>query len=225
MLLDTIHAAIFDLDGTLLDTLGDIAAAANRSLARYGLPQLEPQRYRALVGHGIRRLFGQAIAQEQQAAYFDAVLAAYLADYPAHCTEHTTYFPGVQAFLEMLSQRGIRLAVISNKTETTAQKVMAHYFPEVEWAFLWGNNGTRPLKPAVEAGKLACETLGLSPSEILYVGDGDTDMEFASAMGFVAAGVTWGYRDREQLLAAGADFLSDSFEELAQNLGLSCQRR
>lgn len=112
------------------------------------------------------------------------------------------------------------MAVISNKTETTCQKIVKHYFSEYPWAFVWGNNGVRPLKPAAEAGELACETLGLHPEEILYVGDGDSDMEFASRMGFVAAGVTWGYRDREQLLAAGADFLVDSFAELQERLEL-----
>ena len=112
------------------------------------------------------------------------------------------------------------MAIISNKTETTANRVITHYFPDISWAFLWGNNGARPLKPALDAGKLACETLGLEPAEIAFVGDGDTDMAFASQMGFVAAGVTWGYRDREELLAAGADFLVDSFEALAQKLEL-----
>ena len=116
-------------------------------------------------------------------------------------------------------KKGIKLAVISNKTEPTSKKIMAHYFGDYDWAFVWGNNGSRPLKPATEAGVLACETFGLKPEEILYIGDGDTDMEFASKMGFIAAGVTWGYRDAEQLLAAGADFLVDSFAELQKKLG------
>ena len=104
------------------------------------------------------------------------------------------------------------------QTATTSQKIIKHYFPEYDWEFVWGNNWQRPLKPSLEAGHLACETLGLQPDEIMYVGDGDTDMEFASKMGFIAAGVTWGYRSREQLLAAGADFLSDSFAELQNKL-------
>ena len=108
------------------------------------------------------------------------------------------------------------MAVISNKTERTSQKVVSHYFSDIPWEFVWGNNGQRPLKPSREAGDLACAALGLQPDEIVYVGDGDTDMQFASAMGFVAAGVTWGNRTREQLIEAGADFLADSFEELYQ---------
>jgi len=120
----------------------------------------------------------------------------------------------------VLTANQIRLAVISNKTEKTGKKIMDHYFHDYDWAFIWGNNGIRPLKPATEAGKLACETLGLQPDEILYIGDGDTDMEFASKMGFIAVGVTWGYRDPEQLLAAGADFLVDSFAELQKKIGL-----
>ena len=120
----------------------------------------------------------------------------------------------------LYAKKGKKIGVISNKTETTSQKIVRHYFPAYDWEFVWGNNWQRPLKPSLEAGHLACETLGLQPNEIMYVGDGDTDMEFASKMGFIAAGVTWGYRDPDQLLAAGADFLVDSFAELQEKMGI-----
>ena len=213
-------AVLFDLDGTLLDTLGDIAAAADHGLSQVGLPTHDRAVYRRLVGHGIRRLFDQAVPEGTAPEVYQQALSAYLAYYPAHCTVHTACFPGVQEFLARLQSQGSPMAIISNKTETTANRVITHYFPDISWAFLWGNNGARPLKPALDAGTLACETLGLKPAEIAFVGDGDTDMAFASQMGFVAAGVTWGYRDREELLAAGADFLVDSFEALAQKLEL-----
>lgn len=215
-----VKAAIFDLDGTLLDTVADIGTGANTALCRYGLPAYPIEEYKHLVGHGIRTLFRLAVPEGTPEEVYQKALADYLAYYPAHCTVHTRYFPGVQEFLRALTEAGIRVAVISNKTEATGQKIISHYFPEVPWAFVWGNNGSRPLKPAVDAGRLACETLGLEPEEILYVGDGDTDMEFASKMGFLAAGVTWGYRSPEQLLQAGADFLSDSFPELQKTIGL-----
>lgn len=220
MELQKVKAAIFDLDGTLLDTLGDIGTAANQALCRYGMPAHPISHYRRLVGHGIRTLFRQAVPEGTSEEVYEQALASYLAYYPEHCTVHTAYFPGVQDFLQALLARGIRLAVVSNKTEATSKKIIAHYFPEIPWTFVWGNNGARPLKPALDAGRLACEALGLEPDEILYVGDGDTDMEFASKMGFIAAGVTWGYRDPEELTAAGADFLSDSFPHLAAHLGL-----
>lgn len=215
-----IKAVIFDLDGTLLDTLADIGAGANLALRRFGLPERERKDYRSFIGHGIQKLLRFAVPQDTPEEVFKQVLDFYLAYYPEHCAELTDYFPGTREFLKLLESRGLRLAVLSNKTEKTTDKIIGKYFADVPWEFVWGNNGVRPLKPNPEAGHLACETLGLSPEEILFVGDGDTDMEFASKLGFVAAGVTWGYRDPDQLLAAGADFLCDSFEQMQQILDL-----
>ena len=215
-----VKAAIFDLDGTLLDTLADIGTGANFALCQFGYEPYPIEAYRMKVGHGIKNLFRNALPADAPDSEIDRINAVYQQYYPANCTVHTDYFPGVKEFLQALSGKGIRLAVISNKTEGTGKKIMDHYFPDFEWAFVWGNNGQRPLKPRLEAGQLACEALQLQPEEILYVGDGDTDMEFASKMGFIAAGVTWGYRDPDQLLAAGADFLVDSFAELQEKIGL-----
>lgn len=215
-----VKAVVFDLDGTLLDTLADIGTGANLALCQFGYETYPVRAYRQKVGHGIRGLFRSVLPAGSDEEEISKVNAVYQAYYPEHCTVHTDYFPGVKEFLDALVSNGMKLAVISNKTEKTSLKIMAHYFPEYHWAFIWGNNGTRPLKPATEAGELACRELGLQPDEILYVGDGDTDMEFASKMGFVAAGVTWGYRDPDQLLAAGADFLVDSFAELQEKLGI-----
>lgn len=215
-----VKAVIFDLDGTLLDTLADIGTGANFALCQFGYEAYPIAAYRQKVGHGIKKLFRAALPADAPEGEVDRVNSVYQQYYPANCTVHTSYFPGVREFLRALECRGLRLAVISNKTEGTSQKIMAHYFSDFDWAFVWGNNGQRPLKPSLEAGRLACETLGLRPEEIVYVGDGDTDMEFASKMGFIAAGVTWGYRDPDQLLAAGADFLVDSFAELREKLGV-----
>jgi len=215
-----VKAAIFDLDGTLLDTLADIGTGANFALCQFGYEAYPIEAYRMKVGHGVKNLFRNALPAGAPEEEIDRVNSVYQQYYPANCTVHTSYFNGVREFLSCLQAHGIQLAVISNKTEKTSKKIMDHYFSDYEWAFVWGNNGVRPLKPRLEAGQLACETLGLRPEEILYVGDGDTDMEFASKMGFIAAGVTWGYRNREQLLAAGADFLVDSFAELQEKMGI-----
>ena len=213
-----VKAVIFDLDGTLLDTLADIGTGANFALCQFGYSPYPIEAYRSKIGHGIKKLFRAALPAEATDEDLSKVNGVYQAYYPANCCVHTAYFPGVLDFLNFLTNHGIRLAVISNKTENTGKKIMEHYFSDYDWAFVWGNNGSRPLKPATAAGDLACETLGLQPDEILYVGDGDTDMEFASRMGFIAAGVTWGYRDPDQLLAAGADFLVNSFAELQKKM-------
>ena len=215
-----VKAAVFDLDGTLLDTLADIGTGANFALCQFGYPAYPVEAYRSKIGHGVKKLFRAALPADATDEDVDQVNSVYQAYYPANCCVYTAYFPGVKTFLDGLTAKGIKLAVISNKTEKTSLKIMAHYFPDYDWAFVWGNNGVRPLKPATEAGDLACKELGLEPDEIVYIGDGDTDMEFASKMGFIAAGVTWGYRDADQLLEAGADFLVDSYDELAEKLGL-----
>lgn len=213
-----VKAVIFDLDGTLLDTLADIGTGLNTALCRFGFEEHPIRSYRQRIGHGIKNAVRASLPETATEAQYKDVLDFYLSYYPEHCTEKTDYFPGTKAFLDAMVQKEMKLAVISNKTEGTAQKVMAHYFPNYTWEFVWGRTDNRPLKPAREAGVLACEALGLQPDEILYVGDGDTDMEFASKMGFIAAGVTWGYRDPDQLRAAGADFLVDSFCELLDKM-------
>ena len=215
-----IKAVILDLDGTLLDTLADIGTGANFALCQFGYQAHPLEEYRALIGHGIKTLLGKALPADATQEDVAKVNSVYQQYYPAHCTVYTDYFPGVMEFLRKLEEKGIRLAVLSNKTETTCKKVVSHYFSDVPWEFIWGNDGERPLKPKKEAGILACELLYLQPGEIVYVGDGDSDMEFAKAVGFIAAGVTWGNRFAEQLMEAGADFLSDSFEELYHKLHL-----
>ena len=213
-----LRAVVFDLDGTLLDTVQDIGAGANLALHRSGLPEHTRQDYVRLVGHGIRRLFSLAVPEGTDAARLEEALQFYLSYYPEHCTEKTDYFPGVQNMLHALQNAGYTLCLLSNKTEKTAIKIMRHYFSDVSWRFVWGNNGVRPLKPATDAGFLICQELGLQPDEILYVGDGDTDMEFASKMGFVAAAVTWGYRTRQELIDAGAEILLESADDILRFL-------
>lgn len=215
-----IRAVVFDLDGTLLDTVPDLGESANAALRRFGMPAMPARDYQPRIGHGIRNLMLQSVPEGTPEALFEQVLAFYLAYYPEHCTEHTQIYPGVAELLEKLQGAGYALAVLSNKTERTAQRIISHFFPQTPFRFVWGNNGMRPLKPALDAGSGLCAALSLRPEEILYLGDGDSDMEFASKMGFFAAGAAWGYRSREALAENGADAVLEQASDLEMLLRL-----
>ena len=208
------RTAVFDLDGTLLDTLYDLAACADKALSHCGLPGHTMEEYRTYIGNGIPKLVERAVPPGTSEEDIKKVLRFYLAYYPEHCAEHTRFFPGVEKTIRTLHERGYLLAVLSNKTEATAKKIIDRYFPDAPFRVVWGNNGVRPLKPATDAGYLLLSELGCEPEEVFYVGDGDTDMEFASRMGFFAAGATWGYRPSGVLKHCGADALFSSMEEI-----------
>ena len=213
-----LRAAVFDLDGTLLDTVRDIGTAANATLAHFGFPQHPLEAYQGFIGNGLLMLYRRAAPAGTDEATVEA-LRDYGRDYyREHCTGLTQVYDGVPELLHGLAARGIMLGMVTNKTEATARCVMAHYFPEVPFRFIWGNNGVRPLKPAPESGKLMLRELGLTPEQIAFTGDGDTDMAFASALGFWALGASWGYRPRTVLAEQGADALLETPEELQKLL-------
>jgi len=212
------RAAVFDLDGTLLDTVQDIGAGANLALHRSGFPGFSMEEYKRFVGHGMRNLFRQLLPEGDRNPVFEKTFQDFLSIYPAHCTERTAYYPGIRETLRALAEKRYLLAVLSNKTESTSIQIIGHYFPEIPFAPVWGNNNTRPLKPDPEAGFALVRALGVEPAEVFYVGDGDTDMEFAANMGFLPAAATWGYRSREEERAAGARVFLDRPEDILNYL-------
>ena len=215
--LQKVKAVLLDLDGTLLDTLQDIGTCINDVMCRYGFPTHDLSEIIKMIGHGRTYMLRKAVPEGTSEEMVQKIADEYAEHYRQNCARFTEYYPGVQQFLNTMEARGYRLGVITNKTQVTAERIIGAYFPENHFEILWGNNNARPLKPSLDSARLACEELGLQPEEILFVGDGDTDMEFASRAGFIACGVTWGYRDREVLKATGAQLLVDSFDQL-----LSC---
>ena len=202
-------AVIFDLDGTLLDTIPDIAGSLNRSLAACGLPTHPVKACESFVGSGIREAVSRAVPDRNDTAAVDRVLAWYLRDYPLHCTERTTLYPGVREMLAELVEEGYALGVLSNKTEATAQKIIRFFFPEIPFRCVLGRVDGRPLKPDPAAAVPALDALGLPRSEVAYVGDSGTDMTFAVNAGLYAVAAPWGYRSREELVRCGADAVPD----------------
>ena len=199
-----IRALVWDLDGTLLDTIPDLTKALNAALAQKGYPARSEKEVSLCIGGGIRQTIAKAVAAPITEAEIDAVDAVYQSLYPNHCTELTRPYPGIPEVLAALTARGIRQGVLSNKTEGTTRKIIAHFFPETEFAFVLGNDGRRPLKPDPAAGAEVSAALGLAPAEIGYIGDSGTDMTFAQAVGFYPIGAAWGYRGAQELAASGA---------------------
>ena len=209
-----VKAVLFDLDGTLLDTAKDIGTCLNEVMCRYGYPARDLSEAPSFIGHGRTTMLKLALPEGVSEDQYPVIADEYASHYRANCARFTDYYPGAREILDFLQGRGYFTGMITNKTQETAEKIVSAYFPGNAFRILWGNNGQRPLKPSLESAVLACQTLGLAPEEILFVGDGDTDMAFASKAGFIACGVTWGYRSREVLEEHGAHLLVDSFAEL-----------
>ena len=209
-----IKAVVFDLDGTLLDTIADLAGAINRSLAACGLPTHTVDECRTYVGGGIREAVRRACPPDSSGELIDRVLDLYRDDYPYHCAEQTRRYPGIPELLDRLARRGVLLGVLSNKTEATAQKVVRTFFPDVSFRCVLGRAEGRPLKPDPGAAAPVLAALGLSAGEVAYAGDSGTDMVFARASGMLPVAAPWGYRSREELVEQGAVLVPGSPEEL-----------
>lgn len=198
-------AVIFDLDGTLLHTLPDIAAAMNRSLRASGLPEHPEEAYKYMVGEGVINLARRAVGQNTEK--LNDVLNAYRADYAQNCLVNTAPYRGVNEMLEALRERDIVVCVFSNKDQADVETVLSHCFPGFPFAAVRGRREDVPVKPDPAGALLLAQETGLTPRDFLYVGDSGTDMRCGAAAGMDTVGVLWGFRPREELDAAGAQYL------------------
>lgn len=205
---------IFDLDGTLVDTIADLGAAANAALAAKGLPQHAPEAFRGMVGHGVRNLMKQAmpeaLREDEQA--LDALLEVFLAYYLEHIDEHSHPYPGIPELLAELSAAGVQLGVASNKFQAGAAKLIGRMFPGISFTAVLGGRPGVPLKPDPAVLDEIRARAGVSCTETVMVGDSGTDMATAERAGVDAIAVSWGFRTREQL--GDAPRIVDSVEQL-----------
>lgn len=210
---------IFDLDGTLLNTIGDLAEAANRMRALRNLPPYDYETYCTFVGNGILRLVERALPEELRTAeYVQAARADFLAYYLAHIDLKTIPYEGIPALIAELHARGIRLAVASNKFQAGTEKLIRGLFPTIPFDPIFGQRPEVPLKPDPAVVEEILALTGIAREEVLYVGDSGVDIMTAKAASVRAVGVTWGFRSREELLEAGAENLIDKPEELLKYL-------
>ena len=203
----------FDLDGTLVNTLHDIADALNWALRSLGLPQHAEDDIRMMVGDGMRNLCAKALPPGCGVRP-DALEAVYGARYLERCCERSAPYPGVAALLGELSRAGILLAVVTNKHHGQAERVMARYFPGTRFDQIVGQSARFPKKPAPDALLWVTAQCGVPAYETLVVGDSSVDVQLAHNAGVLCAGVSWGFRGRAHLEDAGADYVCDTADAL-----------
>ena len=207
------QSVIFDLDGTILDTLEDLAEAGNWICRKRGWQEHTVEEYRQLVGTGMRNLLCLLDPLGDADPDLDGALAEYMEYYGQHCMEKTAPYAGIPELLAEIRSRGVKLAVFSNKGDRFCGELVEHFFPGV-FHVVRGKVDGVPVKPDPAGLKLVMDALGAEQATTLYVGDSNVDMETARNGGLVSCGVTWGFRSRQELQEAGAVHLSESAEEL-----------
>ena len=193
---------IFDLDGTLLDTLQDLAASVNYALRQHHMPEHSIDDVRRFVGNGVRRLMERAVPEGAANPAFEAAFVTFREYYMEHSLDTTRPYDGILELIHELKQRGCRMAVVSNKMMAATQELVRHFFPDIEVAIGEHEAAGIRKKPAPDTVFAAMQQLG--EGSAVYVGDSDVDLATARNSGLPCISVLWGFRDREFLLAHGA---------------------
>ena len=211
--------AIFDLDGTLLDTIGDLAEACNHMLGLRGLGSHSREEYRAMVGNGILRLVERALPEElRNAEYVAEARRDFLAFYIEHIDCYSRPYDGIRKVLQTLQDEGWTLAVASNKFDAGTKKLIGSFFPEIHFKAIYGNREGFPLKPDAALVELIMEECGATADTTFMVGDSGVDIQTAKAAGVRSVGCSWGFRSRTELEECGADTIVDRPLDLLQIL-------
>lgn len=214
----TIQGIIFDLDGTLVDTLDDLSEAMNAALAQLNRPTVSREQCREMIGYGLRK-FAELALGPDHAEHADALVARMVAVYREHCLDKTVVYDGMADVIATLSDRGIRLAVLTNKNQSPAETITHHYFGADTFDIIVGAVDGRPAKPDPQTTLNILRRWNLGTDAVLFVGDSETDIRTARAAGVRGVGCEWGFRTKAQLLDAGADILIQHPAQILNQLG------
>ena len=201
---------IFDLDGTLLNTIGTIASYGNAALEKFGLAPIEPSTYKQLVGNGASTLVRRMLAQNgiKDDSLFKRVYEAYTTLYDGNSYAHTSIYDGIEELLTALRSAGLTLCVLSNKPHSATVPVIQSFFAPGTFQYVFGARDGIPQKPDPAMVNYLLKEMDISPKECIYVGDTKTDMDTGKAAGLFTVGVLWGFRAKEELMRHHADFLA-----------------
>ncbi len=206
---------IFDLDGTMLNTIADLAEAANYALEKCGYPKHSPVAYPYYVGNGVRKLLERVLPEDERTAEnVELMFGHFIEYYGKNLTRYTEPYPGISQLLRDLRDNDIDIAVASNKYQAAVEELIGHFFSDVEWASISGQREGVPVKPdpSIVFGILSeCPT---PKAKVLYVGDSGVDMVTARRAGVTSVGVTWGFRGEKELRENYADHIVESTDEI-----------
>lgn len=206
---------IFDLDGTLLNTIADLAHSTNYALNKLGYPTHEIEKYNFMVGNGIDKLFERALPEgEKSKENVLRVHKEFVPYYDIHNADDSRPYPGIPELLSYLQDAGIQITVASNKYQAATQKLIDHYFPEIHFTAVFGQREGIKVKPDPTVVFDILEVAKVTKEEVLYVGDSGVDMQTAANAGVTACGVTWGFRPRAELEEFSPQYIVDTAEEI-----------
>ena len=208
-----VKIAVFDLDGTLADTLADLAGAVNYGLRKMGCPEHTLDEYRFMVGNGAKKLCWRALPEDrkEEAPELHRYFSEY---YPAHLVDKTCVYNGMHEVLRKLDKAGVVLAVATNKPEDAARELVAELLPDIDFIRVLGGTTKRPIKPDTQVIAEIFAALPDEPGEAYMIGDSNVDMLTGQNAGIRTIGCAWGFRGREELEAAGADFIAEKPEDI-----------
>ena len=214
-----INTAIFDLDGTLLNTLGDLCDSVNCAVMRRGFPAVTEEQTRQRAGNGVRKLVERCIPENKRTeAMVDACLDDFRTAYNERMMNRTQPYDGILPLLKALKKAGVSVGVLSNKYDLAAKGLIRHYFGTDLFKVVLGQRGHIPAKPDPAIVYEILHLTGITPADALYIGDSGVDMQTARRSGITSIGVSWGFRPRQELTENGACHIVDRPEEIIRYL-------